>query len=1122
VSENQTNLVAAKRNLSPLQDCVVFKDDPLAIGTDLESESDIFDHEAFAEAVLKLLKQNSPPLTIGIFGPWGIGKSTIINILFRKLRRNESKSFTPIYFNAWKYSGDSFRRQFLIEVAGQVYGKDSDEVSRLEQLNYGDVLKRSHQKGFFVSLAQVLRDTANIKFAFRGVALARFLIACMAVLVCVLASSIVSYYSTFTAVALMAIGVPAVFSWFASVKFEEVFAYQDAPIYDPKMIFPEQFEREFSLLMSKESLQGKKAVIAIDDIDRCEPAVVRDILISMKNFTGHQNCFLIVPCDDKSVVNVFSEPNQSRGYQDESLRKYFNVGIRIPPITSTDLIDFANNIARKTGIPNDVVQVAVLANCRDARKMKHFLNGLAMKYQIAKARETAGLMPPVVDANLAELAKAVLIEDAFPTLFARIVENPGVYEIIEREALAKTSAETGLKSLALSEDEKVESVALMEVLRRTRDIQMTHAAVLFSLKSTNQEARAPKGTELKNAIIDGNYQLVDEITGSIKESGGRTAVADLLLDVIKRSQGPFLQRAVSGSLRICFHTALFSSDDEARVAKACIAALLYHEGTPLLPQNPDQVIKSAIVAGEPYATEIFPRYLKELRDLSTPAPPLEIRGLVSAIYAYPEQRVPFASVFNEHFKTWVKTRDGLMALDSLVMPEGVLKSEIIPALPVLEIVLDSTTPEAVELENNVIRRRILYSNWSADFAEKFIGLLVKMLQGVPPGPTYGVAEKFVIESILLKPELAKTALAPQLWSLVSALYSRTTDAEGKSESAKAVMIFAALLDNPSHRTQARTLALGHLRGLSDAALREGMQFLATVDSPEAHQLRQAASEQELNLMRDERNMPTDRSSQRLAFCLDFAEYLNEESVQDVLLASIETNRTESLQKWLDAIRDQQERLGASFHAAAANRCLEVVRSTNPEQIRSEILLRGAVEALERLPVDRKFELTPSYLELLKDANANTRNAAAASLPFLRAHVVDLEDLRIRLGKLVGDLKRDISATDLPAYKPVFDAVMSQSDLFAESDWEEVAELAKRLMLEADYSLQMIGITMVERMPRIPDSNQSELIRILINIENAATQSSERAKETLSKIKQDTLSEDAKEALRTRESKEGNS
>lgn len=120
---------------------LVLNDEPL-FGKDapFQADLDVFNHAAFAAALLKLLKENAPPLSVGLFGRWGIGKSTVINILFRWISESESTSFKQIYFNAWKYSGDSFRRQFLIEVAKQIYGSASHpQVKRLEQLNYTEV-----------------------------------------------------------------------------------------------------------------------------------------------------------------------------------------------------------------------------------------------------------------------------------------------------------------------------------------------------------------------------------------------------------------------------------------------------------------------------------------------------------------------------------------------------------------------------------------------------------------------------------------------------------------------------------------------------------------------------------------------------------------------------------------------------------------------------------------------------------------------------------------------------------------------------------------------------------------------------------------------------------------------
>jgi predicted KAP-like P-loop ATPase len=104
-----------------LEKLPVLRDEALFGGSEsFDPSLDVFNHEAYARAILKILIENKLPLSMGLFGPWGIGKSTIVSILFKLIAQERTKKLKPIYFNAWKYSGDSFRRQFLIEVAKQI------------------------------------------------------------------------------------------------------------------------------------------------------------------------------------------------------------------------------------------------------------------------------------------------------------------------------------------------------------------------------------------------------------------------------------------------------------------------------------------------------------------------------------------------------------------------------------------------------------------------------------------------------------------------------------------------------------------------------------------------------------------------------------------------------------------------------------------------------------------------------------------------------------------------------------------------------------------------------------------------------------------------------------------
>ena len=339
------------------------------------------------------------------------------------------------------------------------------------------------------------------------------------------------------------------FLWFSNLKFEDLFVVQETPIYDPQLVFPEQFEFEFTKLITELSSRGERPVIAIDDIDRCEAGVIRDVLTATKNFISDQNCFFIVPCDERTVIDVFgSTQDQANGYKDESLLKYFNVSIRIPAISSSDLVDFANQIVRRTQLPDDIVQLAILGNCRDARKMKHFINSLTLKYHVAKAREASKLMPALVEDNLVALAKAVLIEDAFPEFYSAIMENPRIYALAEKSVDSADLDPELERIVADYQWWKDRWKPLRDLLAKTRDFTMPGEGILFTLKSGSLQARIPRGVELDRAIIQGQLSLVQEILTDVQTPDQRLAVADILVDKLRDSKAFFLQSSIAAAL----------------------------------------------------------------------------------------------------------------------------------------------------------------------------------------------------------------------------------------------------------------------------------------------------------------------------------------------------------------------------------------------------------------------------------------------------------------------------------------------------------------------------------------------------------------------------------------------
>jgi hypothetical protein len=631
----------------------VLRDDPLfQFAGDFDPAQDAFNHEAYAEAIHRVICQTAPPLSIGLFGPWGIGKSTVINILFKLIARKSSERLKPVYFNAWKYSGDSFRRQFLIEVARQVYeGEHNAErkVKRIEQLNYTEVLKEKEKKG----ITQQVWDVLSLEVRFREAGLARLILAAAVIVI----GGVLALLDH-TVYPLLAAALPALLLFLLKLKFEDVFIVRENPAYDPKLIFPEQFEHEFRALVAPSGPLGtRKAVIAIDDIDRCEPDIVRDILVSIKTFLGQEDCFFIVPCDERAIVKVFQDPDQQGGYQTELLRKYFNVGVRMTPIMATDLAEFANNVSRQTGIPPSVVQVAILANYRDARKMKHFLNSFAVKREIAKARYEKGFMPFDVDKNLAGFAKAVLIEDLYPDVFEKIVQHPEAYDVIESLVLRGESS-SALKRFGL-DGVLGRNPGLQEILERTRDTKIEHIEVFLSLKTTNPEARIPHGFELKNAILLGDTAKIDEVVSAIQSEDARLSLGNLIVDLLEKMDDSFLKNAISATFQIYQKEGAFVQADRERVASSAGYALLHRGSQKALAQNALSALQCVRDARGPYAEELWEKYLAEID--AADEPPDNLPALTQTLYEFGENRNTegLSVALNKRFEAWTAGGRGL-------------------------------------------------------------------------------------------------------------------------------------------------------------------------------------------------------------------------------------------------------------------------------------------------------------------------------------------------------------------------------------------------------------------------------------------------------------------------------
>src|SRR5215207_1619044 len=82
--------------------------------TDNETKVDLLNNEAIAETIVKLLRDRPDrPVTIGVHGDWGAGKSSVLEMIEAKL--GTASSVLCLKFNGWRFQGFEDAKIALIE-----------------------------------------------------------------------------------------------------------------------------------------------------------------------------------------------------------------------------------------------------------------------------------------------------------------------------------------------------------------------------------------------------------------------------------------------------------------------------------------------------------------------------------------------------------------------------------------------------------------------------------------------------------------------------------------------------------------------------------------------------------------------------------------------------------------------------------------------------------------------------------------------------------------------------------------------------------------------------------------------------------------------------------------------
>lgn len=81
------------------------------------NKNDAFGHEDIVDVLVTIIQSCESPCNIGLYGQWGTGKTSILNLVKNKLNADNMKTeFDYVYLDAWKLSKENLRQQILIDL----------------------------------------------------------------------------------------------------------------------------------------------------------------------------------------------------------------------------------------------------------------------------------------------------------------------------------------------------------------------------------------------------------------------------------------------------------------------------------------------------------------------------------------------------------------------------------------------------------------------------------------------------------------------------------------------------------------------------------------------------------------------------------------------------------------------------------------------------------------------------------------------------------------------------------------------------------------------------------------------------------------------------------------------
>ena len=432
-----------------------------AIGESDEKKEDGLGFENYAKILSESVLRTKGPFTIGIFGEWGTGKTSLMRMIEKDLDENED--VLCVWFNAWRYEKEDHP---VVPLVATIIKKIEKNETFLQKL--GD-------KGN--SLLKILRA---ITYAF---------------------SSKVK------------IGIPLGPAFEMSVSGKDATEKLENLFSDPLLnnsLYHETYEALSDLSIER----NKKLVVIIDDLDRCFPDMAIKLLESIKLVLCQPNFIFIIGVARK-VIEGYLQHRYEKEYGLTNfeghayLDKIVQLPFYIPPYEER-IKDFSRKLIElieieEADVFEEIVPVIGVSCSNNPRAVIRFVNNLLIDKAIYESLSKKNKLQE--DISVAYFAISRSLQQHWLEIFTKLTNSDSLclkignwQEEKRSEYIESEDKEEANIATVINADQKLQSILFSSHgIKWLTNVELRKAATQFILTQRYEDEDCSKA-EIENIL----------------------------------------------------------------------------------------------------------------------------------------------------------------------------------------------------------------------------------------------------------------------------------------------------------------------------------------------------------------------------------------------------------------------------------------------------------------------------------------------------------------------------------------------------------------------------------------------------------------------------------------------